>query len=170
MHWGSRTPSSARRQHRDAAMVLRGDSPGVFRARAGAHGSPRNLGGPMVSAVEKPEGPPAKKGPGPQASGVRPPVGANRGTPSRYRRVKETKRGGKGHGESECFEGTEEAGEPTRGTPRREAKHRGTELLRGKITGTPISDTVSTRLQRIAELARESPERAFLSLAHHIDL
>jgi len=42
--------------------------------------------------------------------------------------------------------------------------------LEGKITGTPISDTVSTRLQRIAELAREAPERAFLSLAHHIDL
>lgn len=45
-----------------------------------------------------------------------------------------------------------------------------TEPLEGKITGTPISDTVSTRLQRIAELAREAPERAFLSLAHHIDL
>ena len=30
--------------------------------------------------------------------------------------------------------------------------------------------TVSTRLQRIAELAREAPERAFLSLAHHIDV
>jgi len=44
-----------------------------------------------------------------------------------------------------------------------------TELLEGKITETPISDTVSTRLQRIAELAREDPERAFLSLAHHID-
>jgi group II intron reverse transcriptase/maturase len=44
------------------------------------------------------------------------------------------------------------------------------EPLEGKITGTPISDTVSTKLQRIAELARESPERAFLSLAHHIDL
>jgi RNA-directed DNA polymerase len=42
--------------------------------------------------------------------------------------------------------------------------------LEGKITGTPISDTVSTRLQRIADLAREAPERAFLSLAHHIDV
>jgi group II intron reverse transcriptase/maturase len=42
--------------------------------------------------------------------------------------------------------------------------------LGGKTTGTPISDTVSTRLQRIAELAREAPERAFLSLAHHIDV
>src|SRR5262245_47314072 len=35
MLWGSRTPSSARRQHRNAAMVLRGDSPGVLeRGRA----------------------------------------------------------------------------------------------------------------------------------------
>ena len=42
--------------------------------------------------------------------------------------------------------------------------------MEGKITGTPISDTVSTRLQRIAELAREAPERAFLSLAQHIDV
>ena len=42
--------------------------------------------------------------------------------------------------------------------------------MEGKITGTPISGTVSTRLQRIADLAREAPERAFLSLAHHIDV
>ena len=35
---------------------------------------------------------------------------------------------------------------------------------------TPISGTVSTRLQRIADLAREAPGRAFLSLSHHIDL
>jgi RNA-directed DNA polymerase len=84
--------------------------------------------------------------------------------------VKGTKRGGKGHGESECSRSIGEAGEPTRGTPWREGEHRGTELLEGKTTGTPISDTVSTRLQRIAELAREAPERAFLSLAHNIDL
>jgi len=37
--------------------------------------------------------------------------------------------------------------------------------------GTPVSQmSVSTRLQRIAELSREAPERAFLSLAHYIDL
>jgi group II intron reverse transcriptase/maturase len=41
--------------------------------------------------------------------------------------------------------------------------------LEGKTTGTPVPDTVCTRLQRIAELAREAPERAFLSLAHYID-
>ena len=84
--------------------------------------------------------------------------------------MKATKRSGKGHGESECLESTDEAGEPTRGTLRREEGHRITELLEGKTTGTPISETVSTKLQRIAELARESPARAFLSLAHHIDL
>jgi group II intron reverse transcriptase/maturase len=42
--------------------------------------------------------------------------------------------------------------------------------LEGKMAGTPISDGISTRLQRIAELAREAPERAFLSLAHYIDI
>jgi len=34
---------------------------------------------------------------------------------------------------------------------------------------TPISEAVSTGLQRIAELAREDRQRSFLSLAHHID-
>jgi group II intron reverse transcriptase/maturase len=37
------------------------------------------------------------------------------------------------------------------------------------MTGSPNLASVSTRLQRIAQLAREDPERAFLSLAHHID-
>jgi hypothetical protein len=45
-----------------------------------------------------------------------------------------------------------------------------TELLGGKATEPPTSDTVFTRLQRIAELAREDPGRAFRSLAHHIDI
>lgn len=35
---------------------------------------------------------------------------------------------------------------------------------------TPISEDISTRLQRIAKLAQEDPNRAFLSLAHHIDI
>ena len=73
-------------------------------------------------------------------------------------------------GKSERLDSTDEAGEPTRGTPQREGGRRDTGPLEGKTTGTPISDTVSTKLQRIAGLARETPERAFLSLAHHIDL
>jgi RNA-directed DNA polymerase len=38
------------------------------------------------------------------------------------------------------------------------------------MTGSPNLETVSTRLQRIAHLAKEDPKRAFLSLAHHIDI
>jgi hypothetical protein len=35
---------------------------------------------------------------------------------------------------------------------------------------TPSSLTVSTRLERIATLAREAPDMAFTTLAHHIDI
>ena len=45
-----------------------------------------------------------------------------------------------------------------------------TELLGGTATEPLTSDTVLTRLQRIAELAREDPGRVFRSLAHHIDI
>src|SRR5262245_18973426 len=34
----------------------------------------------------------------------------------------------------------------------------------------PSSETVSTKLQRIAKLAREAPDMAFTSLSHHIDI
>jgi retron-type reverse transcriptase len=47
---------------------------------------------------------------------------------------------------------------------------RNTELLEGKMTGTPIPEDISTKLRRIATLAKEDPQRAFLSLAHHIDI
>ena len=42
--------------------------------------------------------------------------------------------------------------------------------MEGKMTRSPNLESVSTRLQRIAQLAREDRERAFLSLAHHIDM
>jgi RNA-directed DNA polymerase len=38
------------------------------------------------------------------------------------------------------------------------------------MTGTPSSETVSTKRERIAELARNAPDMAFTNLAHHIDL
>ena len=44
------------------------------------------------------------------------------------------------------------------------------ELLEGKMEGMPSPVTVSTKLQRIAELATKAPEMAFTSLAHHIDI
>lgn len=40
----------------------------------------------------------------------------------------------------------------------------------GKTPETPSSGSVSTRLKRIAELARKAPGMAFTSLAHHIDI
>src|SRR3954449_6607198 len=40
----------------------------------------------------------------------------------------------------------------------------------GKMTGTPSPDPISTRRRRIAELARRSPQAAFTTLAHHIDI
>lgn len=38
------------------------------------------------------------------------------------------------------------------------------------MTGRSISEEVSTKLRRIAELAREDPNRVLLNLAHHIDV
>jgi len=38
------------------------------------------------------------------------------------------------------------------------------------MTGIPSPGTVSTKCQRIAELAREAPEMLFTSLSHHIDI
>lgn len=38
------------------------------------------------------------------------------------------------------------------------------------MQGTPSPENVSTKLQRIAELARKAPDMVFTSLAHHIDL
>lgn len=37
------------------------------------------------------------------------------------------------------------------------------------MSGSPNLGSISTRLRRIAQLAREDPERSFLSLAHYID-
>lgn len=44
------------------------------------------------------------------------------------------------------------------------------ELLEGKMTGTMSSDSISTRLQKIARLARNMPEAVLTTLAHHIDV
>ena len=40
----------------------------------------------------------------------------------------------------------------------------------GKTGGTPSPETVSTKLARIAELARRDPKAALTTLAHHIDV
>jgi RNA-directed DNA polymerase len=43
------------------------------------------------------------------------------------------------------------------------------ELLEGKTVETSSSEIVSTRLERIAKLAREAPDMVLTTLAHHID-
>jgi len=40
----------------------------------------------------------------------------------------------------------------------------------GNMAGTPSSTTVSTKLERIAKLARERPQEALTTLAHYIDI
>ena len=49
-------------------------------------------------------------------------------------------------------------------------RHRNTELLEGKTRGMPGPESVLTKQQRIAEIARQAPEMAFTSLSHHIDM
>jgi len=49
-------------------------------------------------------------------------------------------------------------------------RHRNTELLKGKTMGRPGPESVSTKQQRIAAIARQAPEMAFTSLSHHIDM
>ena len=47
---------------------------------------------------------------------------------------------------------------------------RGMEPVEGKMARTSDLGSVSTRLHRIAELARKAPEMVIVTLAHHIDL
>ncbi len=49
-------------------------------------------------------------------------------------------------------------------------EHRNTGTFGGKMAGTQGSITVSTKLGRIAKLARAMPQAALTTLAHHIDM
>jgi RNA-directed DNA polymerase len=49
-------------------------------------------------------------------------------------------------------------------------EHRNTGTFEGKMAETSGSITVSTKLERIAKLAREMPQAALTRLAHHIDI
>jgi group II intron reverse transcriptase/maturase len=67
---------------------------------------------------------------------------------------------------------TDETGEPAPRDPVEERWCRGTELEERKMKGTsnPDQETVSTKLLKIAKLAREAPDMVLLTLAHHIDV
>lgn len=76
-----------------------------------------------------------------------------------------------GHEKSERRSKSDEVGEPTQGTRRSKERRRSMGLLERKMSETQSSAvTISTKLQRIAELARSRPELAFTALAHHMDL
>jgi RNA-directed DNA polymerase len=49
-------------------------------------------------------------------------------------------------------------------------RHRNTGTFGGKMAETSGSTTVSTKLERIAKLAREMPQAALTTLAHFIDI
>src|SRR5580658_895011 len=88
----------------------------------------------------------------------------------KYGRAKATKQGRTRRETSECRSRSEEAGEPTRGTPRSKGRHRDTGPLEGKMAEPQSSVDVSTKLERVAKQAREAPDMAFRSLAHLIDI
>jgi group II intron reverse transcriptase/maturase len=88
----------------------------------------------------------------------------------RYRQAKETKRGGKGGRESERLVVPVKRGNPPRGDPVEGRGRRDAEPLEGKMMETPDSAIVSTKLRRIATLAREMPGVPLNTLAHHIDM
>ena len=65
---------------------------------------------------------------------------------------------------------TGEVGDPLRGDPAEGRGCRIMEPLRGNTMSVPKLTSVSTKQQRIAMLARQGPQMAFTSLAHHIDI
>ena len=86
-----------------------------------------------------------------------------------YRQAKETKRGEMGGRESQRLIVPSSQGNHPEGTLGREGDA-SYEPLEGNMIGTPRPATVFTKQQRIAELARNGPEMAFTTLAHHIDI
>ena len=61
-------------------------------------------------------------------------------------------------------------GNQPNGTRWRDGASRNTDLLEGKMKGTQSPTDISTKLQRIAELARREPKVTFTALAHLIDI
>ena len=76
-------------------------------------------------------------------------------------------KGGRG---SEYFIVPWNQGNRTRWDPGEERRYLIVEPLEGNRPGAPDPDPLSTRQQRIAELAQQAPEMGFTSLAHHSDL
>ena len=84
--------------------------------------------------------------------------------------MKETKRR-RGVEKSERRSRSDEVGEPKpEGTRRSKGRRLESEPIEGKMGETQSSPTVWTKLERIASIAREKPDVALTTLAHHIDV
>ncbi len=131
-------------------------------------GFSRNLGDPVVSVEEPVFGESDEqslaRSTAPCVRRARPKV------QRRYRAAKETKQRGRGGGKSECFVVPREKwGNYPRG-PVEGKGHRNTGTFEGKMVETSDSTTVSTKLGRIAKVAREMPQAALTTLAQHFDI
>jgi len=87
----------------------------------------------------------------------------------RYLRVKATKPEGMDGREPERHIVPVKQGNRPEGTLWREGGAMVMEPLEGKMQGTSRTESVSTRLQRVAKLSKEAPEMVWTTLAHHID-
>src|SRR5207247_2850041 len=65
---------------------------------------------------------------------------------------------------------TVEAGEHARVDPVEGRRDRVMGSLGGNTADSPKSESVSTKHQRIAQMAKRSPQTSFTSLAHHLDV
>ena len=86
----------------------------------------------------------------------------------RNRGVSESER--RGEAGSRSAAASDEAGEPTRGTLPSKEQHRDMEPNEGTMNETQGSPSISTKLERIATLAKTLPGTPLTTLAHHIDV
>lgn len=85
------------------------------------------------------------------------------------RRARQNERGG-GDEKSEHRDKSVEAGNRIHGTPSSEERCQQVEPCGGPMEETPCSPTVSTKLERIATMAKAMSGIALTTLAHHIDI
>ncbi len=157
---------------RKATLLARppwvGSSSGVQERGMFAQGFPRNLGELIASSArigwetedQNPGLPPSR----PTTAGAK-----KRARP-RYLRAKATKRGEKGVQQSELPIVPQKPGNPSPGDSVEERGNWAVGPMEGKMSETLSSTNVTTKLQRIAKLAREHPKRVFTSIAHVIDV
>lgn len=165
---GRPTPSLGRKASSPLRHASNDDFPGVAEHGTSALGLPKNLGDLPVSSLvvgRRTE----YQTPGcsePRSARCR----ANERARARYREVKETKRRGKGEQESEPPILPMKPGNPRPGDLVEGGGGRAAEPMEGKMAESLCSGSISTRLRRIAELARGQPQRIWTSAAHAIDL